>query len=319
MFKNKVVLVTGGAGFIGSHIVDRCLEMNAEKVISFDNCSGVSINNHAHLKPGARFKLVKGDLTKKEDLGPCVEEADFIFNEATSKLVSSLKNPLLDVETNCYGNLNLLELIRNSPNNPRIVHASTGSVFGDTQVPYQDEVSHKKPSTIYGINKLAAENYHLMYAKEYGVKSSILRYFHVYGPRQIGAAGVINVFLDRVLKGLPPQVCGSGDIVRCFTYVTDTANANFLLAQNNSSIGKRYNVASTARVKVADLAHMIIQKYGPPGMKPEFVSPRLGDVKNPIPDTSEIEKLGFKESITFDEGLERTKQWIANHVQNKNE
>ncbi len=317
MFNNKVVLVTGGAGFIGSHIVDRCLDLGAEKVISFDNKIGTILNNHAHLDMNDKFKFVKGDITKAEEIKPSVEEADFIFSEATSKQVMSLKNPLLDVEINAFGNLQLLELIRNSSNNPRIVHASTGSVFGDSTIPYNDFTSMKKPATVYGINKLAAEHYHLLYTKEHGIRSSIVRYYHVFGPRQVGKAGVINIFLSRVLNGLAPKICGTGEALRCFTYVRDSADANFLIAQSNNTIGKRYNAASKTRMTVLELANKIISKYGPPEMKPEFIESRRGEVLKPVPDTKPIEELGFKETLTFDEGLDLSKKWISEDMENR--
>ncbi len=315
---NKVVLVVGGAGFIGSHIVDRALELGAEKVISFDNFSGVMSDNLAHLKGDSRFVSVKGDIRNFDEVKKAIDGADVILNQATCKLVTSIKDPMADVMTNTVGNMNLLEAMRKTGSSARIVHASTGSVFGDAQIPYNDAISVKEPTTIYGANKLVAEHYHLYFAKEYGVKSSIVRYYHVYGERQDSrlGAGVMNIFLSNVLTGKAPQVCGKGEALRCFTYVKDCANANFLIANSNNAIGKRYNVASKTRISVLELAQLIIKKYGPPGMKPAFIPGRTGEVLRPIPDTRDIDDLGFKESVTFDEGLERTKQWIAGQLQN---
>lgn len=315
---NKVVLVVGGAGFIGSHIVDRALQLGAEKVVSFDNYSGVIADNLAHLKADKRFISMRGDLRNFEDIKKAVEGADLILNQATSKLVTSIKDPMADVMTNTVGNMNLLEAIRKSGSSARVVHASTGSVFGDAQTPYNDMTSVKEPTTIYGANKLAAEHYHLYFAKEYGIKSSIVRYYHVYGERQDSrlGAGVINLFLSNVLTGKEPTVCGKGDAIRCFTYVKDCAEANFLVANSNNAIAKRYNVGSKVRMSVLELAEMVAQKYGKPGMKPKFIAERTGEVLKPIPDTKMIEELGFKESVTFEEGLERTKQWIAEQIKN---
>jgi len=315
---NKKVLVIGGAGFIGSHIVDRALQLGAEKVISFDNFSGVKQDNLAHLKNDPRFISVRGDLRNFEEVSKAIEGTDLILNQATSKLVTSIKDPMADVLTNTVGNMTLLEALRKSGSSARVVHASTGSVFGDARVPYDDVLSVKEPTTIYGANKLAAEHYHLYFAKEYGIKSSIVRYYHVYGERQDSrlGAGVINLFLSNVLAGKAPTVCGTGEALRCFTYVKDCAEANFLIANSSNAIGKRYNAASKVRMSVLELAEMIAKKYGTPGMKPAFIPERTGEVLRPIPDTRMIEDLGFKESVTFDEGLERTKQWIASQLQN---
>ena len=110
-------------------------------------------------------------------------------------------------------------------------------------------------------------------------------------------------------------MCGTGEAIRCFTYVKDSANANFLIANSNGAVGKRYNVASKVRMSVLELAEMVAKRYGPAGMKPKFIPARTGEVLKPIPDTRAIEDLGFKESVTFDEGLEKTKQWIASQIQ----
>tara|TARA_Y100000310_G_C20675175_1_gene812629 strand:- start:1240 stop:2208 length:969 start_codon:yes stop_codon:yes gene_type:complete len=311
IFNNKVVLVTGGAGFIGSHLVDRALKEGAEKVISFDNLIGGKLTNHDHLKSEKRFEFVNGDIKDYDSIKPYVEQSDVIFSEAASKLVVSLKNPMIDVQTNVVGNFNILEILRKSKNNPRIIHASTGSVFGSSDKPFEEDDS-KNPSTIYGISKLAAENYYDFYHKNYGINSSVLRYFHVYGPRQdySGEAGVISIFLSRVLAGKNPLVCKPGSQIRCFTYVQDDVDANLLLYKNKSSIGQTYNVASKARISIIDLAQMICDKYGNGNVKPEIIAPRMGENLKPIPNTSKIERLGFKESVNFEEGLDITKKWV---------
>jgi len=112
------------------------------------------------------------------------------------------------------------------------------------------------------------------------------------------------------LQGKAPQVCGTGEQIRCFTYVQDVVDANLLLYQNQETIGQSYNIASRTRISIIDLAKLLINKYGPAGMEPELVAPRQGENLRPIPDTSRIERLGFKESISFDEGLDQTKRWI---------
>ena len=319
LFKNKVVLVTGSAGFIGSHLVDKALELGAEKVICYDNLIGTnnSLGNIAHLNT-PRFKFVRGDIKDYQEIKPLVEESDIIFNEAASKLVVSLKDPTIDVQTNVVGNFNIAEIMRKSESDARIIHASTGSVFGSSDKPFE-ETDSMHPSTVYGISKLAAEKYFLLYHRLYGIKATVLRYFHVFGPRQdyTGEAGVVGIFLSRALRRLPPQVCGSGEAIRCFTFVNDVVDSNILLYKNNSSIGQDYNVASRNRVSVLQLANQTIAKYGLIGMKPEFVAPRLGENLKPIPNTKKIENLGFRESVTFDEGMEKTKHWIAEQLKNE--
>jgi UDP-glucose 4-epimerase len=195
-----------------------------------------------------------------------------------------------------------------------LIHASTGSVFGSHEKPFTED-SAMNPSTVYGISKLAAEKYMLLYAKEYGLRISVLRYYHVFGPRQdySGGAGVINIFLSQVLNGKSPTICKPGEQIRCFTFVKDVVEANLLLYKNDETIGKSYNVASRTRMRVDDLAKITIQRYGPEGMEPEFIAPRMGENLRPIPDTSDIEAIGFMESISFEEGLDLTKNWVTDN------
>lgn len=308
MFRNKVVLVTGGAGFIGSHIVDRLIDAGAEKVIAFDNLVSGSTCNFAHLDGNDRFRFVSGDVRKVDEIAPLVKESDFVFHEAASKLVVSLENPRLDMETNIIGTLNVLDAARDS--DPVVVHASTGSVFGSSDVPMSEEYI-QRPTTLYGISKLAGEKYVQFYAREFGLKACVLRYFHVYGPRQDyhGDAGVVSIFLSRVLSGKSPIVYGSGEQVRCFTYVGDDVDANILLARKGKC-GESYNVASKTRISVKDLAKLIVDKYATKTMSIKYASARQGENLRPIPDTSKVEALGFRAKVSFDDGLGYTKKWV---------
>ncbi len=315
MFKNKVVLVTGGAGFIGSHIAEKVLELNAEKVIILDNLVFGSISKIQHIMNDARVEFIKDDVTNNDLIKSLVEKSDYVFHEAASKFVFCLKNPRIDLNTNIIGTFNILEAAQNS--DLRIIHGSTGSVLGSSDKPMTED-DPRKPTSLYGISKSTGEMYCSYYAKEKGVKVSMLRYFHVFGPRQDydGEAGVISIFLGRVLQKKPPIIFGSGEQIRCFTYVSDDVEANLLLAKNNSTIGKIYNVASKTRMTINELASTIIKKYGPKGMKPEYAHPRKGENMKPIPDTSKIEKIGFKESVSFEEGLEKTKKWVEEDMKN---
>lgn len=308
LFRNKIILITGAAGFIGSHLVDKCLEKGAEKVIGVDNFSGGIMKNLKHLKNEERFKLIRGDVRNFDLIKPLVQKSDYVFHEAVSKLINSFKNPRIDLETNIIGTFNILESAKES--DVRIVHASTGSVFGSSKK-LMDENHPKNPTTLYGISKLAGEKYCLHYAREFGTKVSVIRYFHVYGPRQdyLSEAGVVSIFLYRVLKNKPLIVYG-GDQIRCFTYVVDDIDATLLLAKKNKTIGEDYNVASKVRISIKDLAELIIRKYGTGEIRPIFKEMRRGENLRPTPNTKKIERLGFKTKVSFDEGLEKTRQWI---------
>lgn len=311
--KDKTVLVTGGAGFIGSHICTEALKNGAKKVIALDNFVASRQKNLRHLVSNKRFDLISGDVRDYETIAPLVKQSDLIFHEAASKLVASLKNPRIDLCTNIIGTFNILEAARNT--NARIIHASTGSVLGSSEKPMNED-HEKNPTTLYGISKLTGEKYCEFYAKEFGVRVTIIRYFHVFGPRQdyYGEAGVINIFLSRILNGQSPIIFGTGEQIRCFTYVKDDVDANFLLASEDETIGKIYNVASKTRISVKDLASKLIDKYGSHEIELQYGPPRQGENFKPIPDTKKIEAVGFKETMGFEEGLNLTKKWIEHDM-----
>lgn len=312
--KNKICVVTGAAGFIGSHLVDRLLGEGAWRVIGIDNFVSGKYENIAHLKNEKRFYLVRADISNINAVRPHILGGDFIFNLAASKLVVSLKNPRVDLRTNITGTFNILEILREHKK-ARLIHASTGSVLGSSTKPMPEDFP-PNPTTLYGISKLTAERYCMFYARQFGVRASIIRYFHVYGPRQDyqGPAGVVNIFLSRVLTGKSPMVNGSGEQIRCFTFVEDDLDATIMIAVNPKTIGEIYNVASPARISVKALANMIIKKYAKPGLEIKYSPPRQGENFRPVADTAKIERLGFKAQNSFEEGLEKTKLWIEGQL-----
>jgi len=319
MFKNKVVLVTGGAGFIGSHIIDRCLKEHADKVICLDNLAGTPDTRYIkHLNDNPKFMFIKGSINNKVLMQTLVEECDVIFNNAASKLVMSINNPSIDVQTNVCGNFNILEAIRYSKRRPRLIHASTVSVYGSSDKPFKED-DKRRPNTIYGINKLTADNYIKYYVHNYNIDATILHYCHVYGPRQssISIAGVINIMLGKVLKGEQPTVNMPGTQIRCFTYVGDVVEANMFAYKNKKTIGEEYNVASKVRMNMIELVNIIISNYGKQGTKYKIGEPRPGECLKPIPDTSKIEKLGFKCKTEFTKGLDITKKWVDEELKNE--
>ncbi|MEW6008502.1 MAG: GDP-mannose 4,6-dehydratase [Candidatus Omnitrophota bacterium] len=317
-FDKKVILVTGGAGFIGSNLVEVILKDKVKKLIVLDNFVAGKKENIENFQNDRRFELIAGDIRDYGLVKKLVQKSDLIFNLAASKLVVSLEHPRVDLETNILGTFNILEAARKNPV-VRIVHASTGSVLGSSHSPMAEEHC-PNPTTLYGISKLAAEKYCLFYVKEFGVKVSVVRYFHVFGPRQdyTGSSGVVNIFLSRVLTGKSPVIFGTGEQIRCLTYVEDDIEATLMLANSDGAIGEIYNVASLTRISVKQLAEIIISKFGPKGMKPEYGASRQGENLRPIPDTTKIERLGFKAKVEFEEGLEKTKAWIQGDLNKRN-
>ena len=150
LFTHKVVLVTGGAGFIGSHLVDRALQEGAEKVLCLDNYVAGSLNNVVHLKHNSRVEIITGDICDFELIQTLVNRSDYIFHEAASKMVAALDNPRTDLQVNIIGTFNILEAARHSPKRPRIIHASTGSVLGSSDKPMKED-HPRNPTTLYCI------------------------------------------------------------------------------------------------------------------------------------------------------------------------
>jgi len=276
------------------------------------------MKNIRHLVGNKKVCIIRGDIRKFSVVKPLVKESDYVFNEAASKLVFSIENPRQDLETNIVGSFNIIQAALDS--DTRIVHASTGSVFGSSDKPMKEDHA-KNPTTPYGISKLAGEKYVLYYAKEFGLKASVIRYFHVFGPRQdySGEAGVINIFLSRVLQNKPPIIYSGGKQIRCFTYIDDDIDATLLIAKSNNTIGEDYNVASKTRMSVNELAGFIIKKYAKTNLSPIHGKTRKGENPRPIPDTAKIEKLGFRGKVSFEEGIEKTKRWIEEDIKESQE
>ena len=307
---NKTLLVTGGAGFIGSHLARKLLDTrNPGKVILYDNFCASTQSKIADVLQNEKADLAACDLRDFDVLENYVEQSEVIFHLAASKLVVAMERPRIDLETNIIGMFNILQLAKKY--GTRVIYVSTGSVLGSSPKP-MNELHPCNPTTLYGISKYTAEQYCRFYHRVFGVNVSILRYFHVYGPLQdySGDAGVVSIFISRILRGAPPVIYGSGEQIRCFTYVEDDVDATILLAERDDTIGETYNVASPSRISVKELAEIVIEKYGHDGLGYEFGPAREGENLKPIPDTSKIESLGWKAQIPFEEGLERTKDWI---------
>ena len=308
---NKTILITGGAGFIGSHLARKLVSTrNPEKIILFDNFCASNPSNIADMSNNEKIQLVVGDTRDYDVLEPFIEQSDVVFHLAASKLVVAMERPRVDLETNIIGLFNILQLARKY--NTRILYSSTGSVLGSSETP-MDEKHNCKPTTLYGITKLTAEHYCDFYYNVFDIKVTVTRYFHVYGPLQdySGDAGVVSIFLSRVLNKKSPIIFGNGEQIRCFTYVEDDVDATIMLVERDDTAGEIYNIASPARISVKELARIVIKKYGEKGLKYEFVPARAGENLRPIPETTKIESLGWKAVTSFEDGLEKTKNWVV--------
>jgi len=302
MIKNKLIVVTGGAGFIGSHIAEELSEDN--DVIVIDNLYAGKIEN---VPPNVRF--IQADIRDYKSIAELISQADYVFHEAALvSVVESVERPLLTEEINVLGTLNILKAL--SDGHGKLVFASSAAVYGDNQNLPLKESEKPKPLSPYGITKVSAEYYCKVFYELYGVPTVSLRYFNVFGERQgyNQYAGVISIFINRALKGEPLIIYGDGRQTRDFIYVKDVVKANILAAESSRANGKVFNVARGERTTIVELALKIIDATNSPSSI-IFDKPRPGDIKHSQADISEIRKLGFKPGYSLEEGLLKTVKW----------
>ena len=264
-FDYQKALVTGGAGFIGSHICEELVRAGVE-VVALDNYSAGSPRNVAFLSDHDNFTAVDCDVTDADCLARHFDGVDVVFhNAAAKKLVSGL-DPRRYLEVNVKGTFNVLEQSRAS-GVKKLVHASTGSVYGKYSGGVQDEDYLLEPRSYYGVSKLAGEHYVHLFNREYGLDTSILRYFHVYGTRQESNefGGVVAIFIRNMVNGETPVIFGDGTQERSFTWVKDVVKANLLVATSPDASGETYNCASGVRVTVQELCDRTIELFGKAG------------------------------------------------------
>ena len=256
-YSNKRVIVTGGAGFIGSHLCEELVKLKAD-VISLDDFSAGKEINIAFLKEYNNFKSVKKCITDAEGMDELFEGVDTIFNNAASKKNVCLIDPKKDLKVNGEGIFNMLEFSLKHKVR-KFVQASTGSVYGEPTIFPSTEDHPLRPVSYYGVSKLAGERYVDVFHRLYGLNTTILRYFHVYGTRQESNefGGVVSIFMRNILENKPLIIFGDGTQERSFTWVKDLVTANLEAGINEKAIGQVYNAASGISVTINELAENI--------------------------------------------------------------
>ncbi|MHB8874677.1 MAG: NAD-dependent epimerase/dehydratase family protein [Myxococcaceae bacterium] len=295
------VVVTGGAGFIGSHIVEN-FHQRAEVVVVDNLRSG-----YRHNLEGFKVKLVEESITNLDCLMEVCAGADYIFHLAAMVSVpESMDRPKECVDINVNGLLNVLEAARRHKVK-KVVHSSSAAIYGDSEVVPKTEGMTPEPISPYGITKLDGEYYLSMYRRAYGVPTVSLRYFNVFGPRQDPKsqyAAVVPIFIANAVAGRDLTIYGDGEQTRDFIYVKDIVGANELVARNEAAHGT-YNVALGGRMSVNGLAKKILERTG---SKARIVHApgRAGDVRHSQASVERITAAGFKPSFGVDGGLEPT-------------
>jgi len=299
-------LVTGGAGFIGSHLCEALLE-RGDKVICYDNLSTGKTINISHLRKNKKFKFIHGDVRDRKVLDFSMKGVDVVFNQMAAKKTVCERSPVEDCEINAGGTLNvLLSMVDNGVN--KIVHASTGSVYGEVGGMIT-EFTPLNPVSYYGVSKMAGEKYVAAFGDLHGIEYTILRYFHVYGEKQDSSdhGGVIPIFLRKVVSGEPILIHGDGEQVRSFTYVGDVVHANIVACEKMDN--RIYNCASGIKVSINELAKMVHERTYDSGLV--YGDEMFGDVRNFNIDNSLIKEDFLMEFTNFADGLDKTVEWYA--------
>jgi UDP-glucose 4-epimerase len=294
--------VTGGAGFIGSHLVDR-LVAEGYRVRVLDNLStGHLANLRTHL--GRRcFQLIRGDITSPSALKKALEDVDVVFHEAAQVSVpQSIANPLLTNQTNTTGTLMLLEASAKR-GVERLIYGSSASVYGEQgRRPIREDSIAKSPLSPYAVSKAAAEQYCLTFHRLGKLDTVCLRYFNVYGQRQRDNpySGVITIFANRLRKNRPPIIYGDGKQTRDFVSVRDVVEANMLAMSSKKAAGGIFNIGTGTRTTINEMADMMIRTSGKRNLRPVHAAPRPGDIRDSCADVEKAQRiLGYSPTVAL--------------------
>ena len=300
----KKVVVTGGAGFIGSHLAEELQNRGHYVIVLDDFSTGKRANIDRILKKNS-VEFVEGSVTDLALLQTLFKETEYVFHQAAlARVPFSIENPLAANEVNITGTLNVLLAARDNKVK-KVVFASSSSIYGDTDVLPQHEAMYANPLSPYALTKLAGEYYCSIFRNIFKLDTICLRYFNVYGPRQdphSQYAMVIPAFISRVLAGTPPVIFGDGEQSRDFTFIHDVVNANIRAAE--SDVNGVFNVGGGKNITINQLAQLII-KLLQKDLKPVYDKPRLGDVKHTLADVSKAKVFGYKPEWSLEDGLKK--------------
>jgi len=308
--KNKKIVVTGGAGFIGSNLARALSEEN--KTIVIDDLSTGNLSNIEDLIEKKQIKFIKGSITELKFLKKEFKDVDFVFHQAAIPSVPrSIKDPILSNMVNINGTLNVL-IASHENNVKKVIYASSSSVYGDTPTLPKKEEMMPSPLSPYAVSKLAGEYYCQVFSDVYNLPTISLRYFNVYGPRQdpnSEYAAVIPKFVKSIIENKQPVIFGDGKQTRDFSYIDDVVNANSLAAESKA-IGV-FNIACGKRITIKSLAETIMKLTGKK-LKIKYDKPRPGDIMHSLADITKAKKsFNYKPEFNIEKGLKETIKWFT--------
>ena len=306
-------LVTGGAGFIGSHLVE-ALITQGHFVRVLDDFDTGTRSNLEHLS--GDLEMVEGSIVDRDTVRKAMEGIEYVFHEAARGSVPrSVGDPIGTHDANVTGTINVLHAAHEA-GVKRVVCASSSSVYGETPVLPKEESMTPHPQSPYAYSKLMLEHYCDIFHKIYGLETVALRYFNIYGPRQnpeLQYAAVVPIFIKNMLRQKPCMIYGDGGQTRDFTFVEDCVRANLLASKKTEAVGKVFNVACGNQISVIDLFSTLAKTLDyqiPPQHEPS----RPGDVRHSRGSTENLRRfLQFEPAISLQQGLERTIDWYRSH------
>jgi len=314
-FRASTFLVTGGAGFVGSHIVEYLLAHGAKEVRVIDNLSEGRLVNLEHLKHDDRLRFTKADITDEETVVKIMEGVDYVSHQAAlGSVPRSMKNPLATNHANVTGFLTVLDAARRA-NVKRFVYASSSSVYGDHPVLPKVESQIGRPLSPYAVSKRVNELYADVFNTSYGMQIVGLRYFNIFGPRQNPDgpyAAVIPLFIRSLMNGDSAMINGDGGQTRDFTYVENAVQANIrsLFTNVDGAMGKVYNIAVGERISVLEM-YKILKECTGSDINATHRPEREGDIRDSLADISLANHyLGYQPEVTMLEGLRMTCDWF---------
>ena len=311
-------LVTGGAGFIGSHIVDSLLDRGIETYV-IDDLSTGNLNNLSKNKNNKLLQIKIGDISNISQILKNVKDIDVVFHEAAiASVAKSVQDPKSVFKTNVSSSMEVLDFCVNTKVK-KLIFASSSAVYGDVKANILHEGMVCNPTSPYGSSKLAVEKYLHSYWKTYGLECVSLRYFNVFGSRQSNNpySGVITIFVNRILKNLSPIIFGDGLQTRDFINIDDIIKANMLSMMSKNATGEVFNIGTGNGTTVIDLINILSRLMGNGKIKHEFFKSRIGDIQASISSIIKAKKLmDFHPQVTIENGLKQFTEWSVNQSKN---
>lgn len=313
--KDLRILITGVAGFIGSNIAEELLQKGAI-VTGIDNFYTGSMENIKTLMENPHFKLIKGDIRNIDNLINATKDIDVVFHEAAQTSVpESVEKPDFCNDVNVVGSLNMLNAVRRN-NVDKIVFASSAAIYGDDPKLPKKENMHVQPKSPYGVSKLAAESYMIAFNQTYGINTTSLRYFNVYGPKQRNSpySGVLSIFVSKIFNNENPIIFGDGTQTRDYVYVKDVVQANILTINAKKSAGKVFNIGTGIQTDLNMITKKIIELCNKKELKILYKDKREGDIEKSVADIDLARDiLGYKPDYDIDKGLKEYMEYYKEY------